>query len=40
MTYLHRQAAKRKEPQRIMPEATAAVVTLTNYFHEPHTGAG
>jgi len=33
MTYLHRQAAKRKEPQRIMPEATAAVVTLTNYFH-------
>jgi len=32
MTYLHRQAAKRKEPQRIMPEATAAVVTLTNYF--------
>jgi epoxyqueuosine reductase len=33
MTYLQRQAAKRKEPQRIMPEATAAVVTLTNYFH-------
>jgi len=33
MTYLHRQAGKRKEPQRIMPEATAAVVTLTNYFH-------
>jgi epoxyqueuosine reductase len=33
MTYLHRQAAKRKEPQRIMPEATGAVVTLTNYFH-------
>jgi epoxyqueuosine reductase len=37
MTYLHRQAVKRKEPQRIMPEATAAVVTLTNYFHQ---GAG
>jgi epoxyqueuosine reductase len=35
MTYLHRQAAKRKEPQRIMPQATAAVVTLTNYFHPP-----
>src|SRR5439155_1398116 len=35
MTYLHRQAAKRKEPARIMPEATAAVVTLTNYFHDP-----
>jgi epoxyqueuosine reductase len=33
MTYLHRQATKRREPQRIMPEATAAVVTLTNYFH-------
>src|SRR2546421_7324194 len=35
MTYLHRQAAKRKEPARIMPGATAAVVTLTNYFHNP-----
>ncbi len=35
MTYLHRQAAKRKEPARIMPEARAAVVTLTNYFHAP-----
>ena len=33
MTYLHRQASKRREPRRIMPEATAAVVTLTNYFH-------
>jgi epoxyqueuosine reductase len=38
MTYLHRQAAKRKEPQRIMPEATAAVVTLTNYFHAADAG--
>jgi epoxyqueuosine reductase len=38
MTYLHRQAAKRKEPQRIMPEATAAVVTLTNYFHSAGGG--
>ena len=33
MTYLHRQAAKRKEPARIMPGARTAVVTLTNYFH-------
>src|SRR5438552_2384476 len=35
MTYLHRQAANRTEPARIMPGATAAVVTLTNYFHNP-----
>src|SRR5437867_1149931 len=35
MTYLHRQAAKRKEPTRIMPGAQFAVVTLTNYFHGP-----
>jgi epoxyqueuosine reductase len=33
MTYLHRQAEKRKDPARIMPEANVAVVTLTNYFH-------
>jgi epoxyqueuosine reductase len=33
MTYLQRQAEKRKEPARIMPEARAAVVTLTNYYH-------
>jgi epoxyqueuosine reductase len=33
MTYLHRQAAKRKQPARIMPGARVAVVTLTNYFH-------
>lgn len=33
MTYLHRQAQKRKEPARIMPGARAAVVTLSNYFH-------
>jgi epoxyqueuosine reductase len=33
MTYLHRQAEKRKDPRRIMPEARCAVVTLTNYFH-------
>lgn len=35
MTYLHRQAAKRKQPSRIMPDATVAVVTLTNYWHGP-----
>jgi epoxyqueuosine reductase len=40
MTYLHRQAEKRKDPRRIMPEARAAVVTLTNYFHgSAHPGA-
>jgi epoxyqueuosine reductase len=33
MTYLHRQAAKRKDPARIMPDGRVAVVTLTNYFH-------
>src|SRR3989449_11074762 len=33
MTYLHRQAEKRKHPARIMPGAKVAVVTLTNYFH-------
>ncbi len=33
MTYLHRQAEKRKDPRLTMPEAKAAVVTLTNYFH-------
>jgi epoxyqueuosine reductase len=33
MAYLHRQAAARKDPARIMPTARAAVVTLTNYFH-------
>jgi epoxyqueuosine reductase len=36
MTYLHRQAEKRKDPRLIMPEARSAVVTLTNYYH----GAG
>jgi len=33
MTYLYRQAEKRKHPARIMPDARVAVVTLTNYFH-------
>lgn len=40
MTYLNRQAEKRKDPTRIMPGAKAAVVTLTNYFHgSPGPGA-
>src|SRR3989454_8796090 len=34
MTYLHRQAEKRKDPRLIMPKAKSAVVTLTNYYHE------
>lgn len=33
MTYLNRQAAKRKEPRGILPQARHAVVTLTNYYH-------
>jgi epoxyqueuosine reductase len=34
MTYLHRQAEKRQDPRRVMPEARVAVVTLSNYFHD------
>jgi epoxyqueuosine reductase len=34
MTYLQRQAEKRKDPRLVMPGAKTAVVTLTNYFHE------
>jgi epoxyqueuosine reductase len=37
MTYLHRQAAKRKDPRLIMPGARSAVVTLTNYFQSSGT---
>jgi epoxyqueuosine reductase len=33
MTYLQRQAEKRKDPRKIMAGANSAVVTLTNYFH-------
>src|SRR2546429_8344646 len=36
MTYLHRQAGKRKDPARIMPDAKVAVGTPTNYFHRSH----
>jgi len=43
MTYLHRQAEKRKDPRQILPGARSAVVTLTNYFHgstDPGTTSG
>ena len=33
MRYLHRQAAKRNDPARIVPRARRAVVVLENYFH-------
>ena len=33
MSYLQRQAEKRKDPRLIMREARSAVVTLTNYYH-------
>src|SRR5256886_9545317 len=33
MTYLHRQAEKRKDPARIIPGPQVAIVTLTHYFH-------
>lgn len=32
MRYLHRQAARRKTPQQIMPEARAVIVVLDNYY--------
>ena len=32
MRYLHRQAARRKEPQQIAPAARAVVVVLDNYY--------
>jgi epoxyqueuosine reductase len=34
MRYLHRQAAKRKEPQRIAPDARSVIVVLDNYYTE------
>jgi epoxyqueuosine reductase len=40
MTYLHRQAEKRKAPATIWPGARAAVVTLTNYWHDPGADPG
>jgi epoxyqueuosine reductase len=38
MRYLHRQAARRKEPQRIAPEARAVVVVLDNYYSPDDAG--
>ncbi|HEX6433876.1 MAG TPA: tRNA epoxyqueuosine(34) reductase QueG [Gemmatimonadales bacterium] len=32
MRYLHRQAGRRKDPRRIMPEARSVVVLLDNYY--------
>jgi epoxyqueuosine reductase len=32
MRYLHRQASRRKEPQRIVPEARSVIVVLDNYY--------
>jgi epoxyqueuosine reductase len=32
MRYLHRQAVRRKEPQKILPEARSVVVVLDNYY--------
>jgi epoxyqueuosine reductase len=40
MTYLHRQADRRKDPRTIMPNATVALVTLTNYNHDAPTREG
>lgn len=39
MTYLHRQASRRSDPRTILPGATTAVVTLTNYFHGDRTSS-
>ncbi len=33
MRYLHRQAARRKEPRVNLPQARAVVVVLDNYYH-------
>ena len=40
MRYLHRQAAKRKAPAKIVPGATRAVMVLDNYFQPDPPGAG
>ncbi len=39
MRYLHRQAARRQEPQRIVPRARRAVVVLKNYFQDAPYGS-
>jgi epoxyqueuosine reductase len=33
MRYLHRQAARRKDPRRIAPQVKSVVVVLDNYYH-------
>lgn len=33
MRYLHRQAARRKDPRRIAPEVKSVIVVLDNYYH-------
>jgi len=38
MRYLHRQARKRKDPQRIDPDARSIVVVLDNYFTPDQAG--
>lgn len=39
MRYLHRQAARRKEPARILPGASRAIVVLDNYAAAPASEA-
>lgn len=38
MSYMHRQAARRREPQRIAPACRRAVVVLKNYYRETPSG--
>ncbi|HUL49734.1 MAG TPA: tRNA epoxyqueuosine(34) reductase QueG [Gemmatimonadales bacterium] len=40
MTYLHRQAERRKSPAGIWPDARFAVVTLSNYYRDMPEPAG
>jgi epoxyqueuosine reductase len=38
MRYLHRQAARRKDPRQIVPEARSIIVVLDNYYSEGSRG--
>ena len=38
MCYLHRQAARRKDPRQIVPEARSIIVVLDNYYSEDREG--
>jgi len=40
MGYMHRQATKRHEPQRIVPGSCRAVILLKNYFHSDPNPSG